>query len=336
MVDPLTALIVAGMIFLMIVFIVFPKYGIAAKFKRSKLDHKRVLVEDALKHIYDCEYNKIHSSINSLAGNLNISTDSAAKLISRLERMGLVKSKTDSINLTADGKSYALRVIRIHRVWEKYLSEETGVHEKDWHDEAELKEHSLSIEEANEIAKKLNNPLFDPHGDPIPSKSGHLPKKQGMPISDLREGEFGHIIHLEDEPNAVYSQLLAMGLYPGMQVRMINSSQGRIIFEANSEEKVIAPIFAKNITVAPLSETTEVLKNFKQLSSLNNGEEAEIAGISKALRGKQRRRLLDLGFVPGTKISTLMKSVGGDPIAYQLRGTTIALRKNQAESIFIK
>ncbi len=45
---------------------------------------------------------------------------------------------------------------------------------------------------------------------------------------------------------------------------------------------------------------------------------------------------MDLGFVPGTEISTLMKSIGGDPIAYQLRGTTIALRKEQADQIFIK
>ena len=89
----------------------------------------------------------------------------------------------------------------------------------------------------SQLAAQMGNPAFDPHGDPIPSKSGHLPQKQGMPISDLSEGEFGHIIHLEDELNAVYCQLLAMGLYPGMQVRMINSSQGRIIFEANSEEK---------------------------------------------------------------------------------------------------
>ena len=336
MVNPLTALLVAGLVTLILVVIFLPKKGIAARLRRGKIDAKRVLIEDALKHIYDCEYNKRHSSLNSVAGNLGITADAAAKLLARLEEMGLVISEPDSIHLTTNGRSYALRVIRIHRVWEKYLSEETGVSEKDWHHEAELQEHILSIEEANQIAAKLNNPLFDPHGDPIPSSKGYIKKIDGIPISNLKEGEFGHIIHLEDEPNSIYAQIMAMGLYPGMQVRMINVSNERIVFEANGDEKVLAPLFAKNITISPIVETADVLESFRALSTLNNGEESTVLGISKACRGKQRRRLMDLGFVPGTNISTLMKSIGGDPIAYQLRGTTIALRKEQADHIFIQ
>jgi DtxR family Mn-dependent transcriptional regulator len=336
LIDPEIALIIAALTAIVLAAMFMPKKGIAARLRRNKLDSKRVLIEDSLKHIYDCEYNKSYSSINSVAGNLNISADAAAKLISRLEEMGLIFSEANSLYLTAEGRSYALRVIRIHRVWEKYLSEETGVSESDWHDEAELKEHILSIDEANEIAKRLNNPLFDPHGDPIPSSSGHLPKKEGIPICDLSEGEFANIIHLEDEPNSIYAQILAMGLYPGMQVRMISSSNERVVFEANSDEKVLTPLFAKNISVQPIAETAKVYEDFKLLSSLSNGEKASVLGISKACRGKQRRRLMDLGFVPGTKISTLMKSIGGDPIAFQLRGTTIALRKSQADMIFIQ
>jgi DtxR family Mn-dependent transcriptional regulator len=60
-----------------------------------------------------------------------------------------------------------LKIVRVHRLWEKYLAEETGLNEVDWHPEAELKEHEISFEEANKLAVKLNNPLFDPHGDPI-------------------------------------------------------------------------------------------------------------------------------------------------------------------------
>lgn len=336
MVNPLTALFFAAMLTLIIGIIFFPRRGLASRIRRSKLDSKRVLIEDALKHIYDCEYNQRHSSLNSVAGTLSITTDAAAKLLARLEEMGLIISKPDSIHLTTDGRSYALRVIRIHRVWEKYLSEETGVSEKDWHHEAETKEHILSIEEANQIAEQLNNPLFDPHGDPIPSSKGLIRKIEGVSLTSLKEGEFAHIIHLEDEPHTIYSQILASGLYPGMQVRMISVSKERIVFEANSEEKVLAPLFAKNITVSPIIETTDVLESFRVLSSLGNGDQSIVLGISKALRGKQRRRLMDLGFVPGTDISTLMKSIGGDPIAYQLRGTTIALRKEQADKIFIK
>ena len=48
-----------------------------------------------------------------------------------------------------------------------------------------------------------------------------------------------------------------------------------------------------------------------------------------------RRRLLDLGFVPGTKIEVLRKSPIGDPTAYFIRGTIIALREVDAEKILV-
>lgn len=52
------------------------------------------------------------------------------------------------------------------------------------------------------------------------------------------------------------------------------------------------------------------------------------------IKGPLKRRLLDLGFVPGTSVKVLQKSPLGDPVAYQVRGTVIALRKEEAKSIF--
>lgn len=51
--------------------------------------------------------------------------------------------------------------------------------------------------------------------------------------------------------------------------------------------------------------------------------------------GSIRRRLLDLGIVQGTKIFPLLKSPSGDPTAFQIRGSLIALRKEDANSIFV-
>ena len=148
-------------------------------------------------------------------------------------------------------------------------------------------------------------------------------------------GEFARIIHIEDEPNAIYSQLVAAGLYPGMQVKMIESSKDRINFLANGEEVVLAPLFAKNVTIEPIKGETTVTGKFKSLSTLMVGEKGIVLGISKRCRGQQRRRLMDLGVVPGTEIEAEMKSIGGDPVAYRIRGASIALRKNQADKIYL-
>jgi len=121
-----------------------------------------------------------------------------------------------------------------------------------------------------------------------------------------------------------------------MHVRMIESTKERIRFLANGEEVVLAPLFAKNINVAITKGEPKVEGKFKTLSSLPIGEKGKVIGISTRCRGQQRRRLMDLGVVPGTEIEVEMKSVGGDPIAYRIRGATIALRKKQAERIFLE
>ncbi|MCH7524221.1 MAG: ferrous iron transport protein A, partial [Bacteroidetes bacterium] len=79
-----------------------------------------------------------------------------------------------------------------------------------------------------------------------------------------------------------------------------------------------------------------VEENMVRLSSLKENETARILGISKESRGDNRRRLLDLGFVKGTKISIDLISPMKNPIAYLVKGTSIALRKDQASKILIK
>lgn len=335
MVDPLTSLIVGFVIILFLIWIYLPGKGLLARWKRSKKNTHRVLIEDSLKHLYNCEYNGINCTLNSVAGNVSISADEAAKVINKLEELELITSHETGISLTPEGRAYALRIIRTHRLWEKYLADETSVGEEDWHIAAEEIEHNITPAQADALAAQIGNPVFDPHGDPIPSAKGDLPEKKGNALNTLKTGEFARIIHIEDEPNAIYSQLVAAGLYPGMQVKMIESSKDRINFLANGEEVVLAPLFAKNVTIESIKGETTVTEKFKSLSSLSVGEKGTVLGISKRCRGQQRRRLMDLGVVPGTEIEAEMKSIGGDPVAYRIRGASIALRKNQADKIYL-
>ncbi len=331
MTDPLITLLIGSGIILLGVVSFFPQKGLVARMKRSKTISKRVLIEDALKHLYNCEYNGVGCTLNSVAGKLSISEDEAAELITKLEDMGMLSTHLQTLQLSSEGRSYALRIIRVHRLWEKYLADETGLNELEWHHSAEEFEHKLTPSDADALAAQIGNPVFDPHGDPIPSPDGQLPEKKGKPLTDLKFGEFASIIHIEDEPDAIYQQLVAEGLYPGMQVRMLESTKERVRFTANGEECVLAPLFAKNITVSPIKFEKTVEGKFNNLSSLKTGDKGVVLGISKALRGQQRRRLMDLGVVPGTEIIAEMKSASGDPTAYRIKGASIALRKNLAD-----
>jgi DtxR family Mn-dependent transcriptional regulator len=320
----------------LLVWVFWPQNGLLAIIGKARQNSKRVLLEDALKFLFDCEYKNMACGLNSIAGNLNISADQATRLMDRLRAMGLITMKGRSLQLTDTGRSYALRIIRIHRIWEKYLADETGVDQMEWHGAADFKEHLLSPEAAEQLAARIGNPVFDPHGDPIPSAEGELPEHKGVPLSNLREGDIARIIHIEDEPHAVYQQLVALGLYPGMQVYMLDIGEDKITFAADGEECVLAPLFADSITVEVIPEHAPMSAPPTLLSSLKIGEKAAIAGISPNCRGQQRRRLMDLGIVPGTLISAEIESASGDPVGYRILGATIGIRKSQADLIFIK
>ena len=71
----------------------------------------------------------------------------------------------------------------------------------------------------------------------------------------------------------------------------------------------------------------------KSLNSIEPGERAVISEI-KSTEGK-RRRLLDIGMIPGTKIECVGRSPSGDPKAFLIRGAVIAIRSEDSAGIFI-
>lgn len=71
-----------------------------------------------------------------------------------------------------------------------------------------------------------------------------------------------------------------------------------------------------------------------KLQQLNPGDVGRVTRITAS--GLARRRLLDLGIIPGTLIEALFTSPSGDPIAYRIRGAVIALRKEESTLIYIQ
>ena len=72
----------------------------------------------------------------------------------------------------------------------------------------------------------------------------------------------------------------------------------------------------------------------KNLNSIDVGEYAEIAEL--LTQGSMRRRLLDIGLTPDTRVECVGKSPAGDPRAFLIRGAVIAIRKEDCEEILIK
>lgn len=303
----------------------------------------RVRREDALKHIHKFEMDRQQPTIQSVAGILNLSMNSAAELLTGMEQDNLLEIEQGKIQLTSRGRDSALHIIRAHRLWERYLAEETGYPEADWHSQAERREHSLTLEQTNSLAAQLGNPTHDPHGDPIPTAAGNLMVHGGQSLCSLPVDTQARIVHLEDEPEVVYAQLVAEGLHPGMKVRLLESNARRVRFWAMGNEHVIAPIVALNISAKPLpaemadrsAQDQQGAAGEMSLDDLPLGETAQVLSIGRACRGAERRRFMDLGLLPGTQVTAEMRSPGNDPTAYRIRGALIALRREQAEWIVV-
>ena len=339
--NPLLALAILAVVAGLAVLAAWPDRGWLWRLRSGLRVLQRTRTEDALKHLFDCEYQGRQATHQSLVGVLRLGGRRSTDLLAGMERLGLIVSAEGGFRLTVEGRSEALRVIRIHRLWERYLADETGLEPERWHPEAERREHRTSAEQAEELSVRLGNPPFDPHGDPIPTREGDLPPRTGQPLTDFAAGAEIEVVHVEDEPAAVYAQLVAEGVHPGMKLRIASVAAERIHFEAELDEVVLAPIIAANIFAVPVGEeatdgTSAAAEATGSLSDVAVGEQATVVGFSRFCRGMERRRLLDLGLLPGTLVEAKMASASGDPVAYRIRGAVIALRRSQAEQIHVQ
>jgi DtxR family Mn-dependent transcriptional regulator len=314
-----------------LVLIFWPRTGLIARLSRYRRLEERVLIEDTLKHLYNCEYAGRRATEESLAGFLETSVGHAVRTLARGEELGFLRFEGLEPVLTKEGQKYALRVLRAHRLLERYMADRTGVAPVEWHAEADRLEHTLSRDEAEGLASRLGHPLYDPHGDPIPTAAGGIPPMEGQPLATLDEGEIARIVHVEDEPPELFNEIVAAGLGPGMRLRLLDTSLDEIQFEAGGRVHRLSPAVASRITVVPAGEEFQLPTH--SLADLEPGESGQVLRISPVLQGPQRRRLLDLGVVPGTEIQAEFASAAGDPVAYLIRGALIALRRDQASLI---
>jgi len=140
---------------------------------------RNISKEDYLSEIYKNEDANGQIKANLIAEKLQISNAAVTDMLKKLKSDGHIKYEPyRGIELTARGREYAQNMVRRHRIWEVFLHQIVGLPWDKVHDEAHHLEHSGSDELINKMEEMLNFPAFDPHGDPIPSKSGMIPKQK--------------------------------------------------------------------------------------------------------------------------------------------------------------
>lgn len=299
-------------------------------------EHQRIHVEDALKHLWECGEAGRTATVESVAGALGVRRGKAAGLLSLLRARALAEPAGDAFRLTADGRQYALQVVRTHRLYETWLSRETGLPAADWHRVAHQAEHHLGREAVDRMADTLNNPRFDPHGDPIPTREGVLPPQQRVTLAEWPDGQDAAIEHLEDEPESLFRRFGRLGIGAGLLLENPrHCPDGAVAARAEGRDLVIPAVLVPMVHVAAPDPDQAARAGLGRLVDLRPGQRTTVRGLSPTCLGNERRRLLDLGLVPGTPVACAFTSPFGSPRSYEIRSSLIALRDDQAARILV-
>lgn len=301
------------------------------RWRQGRGRRRRALIEDALKFVHGAELRGAVATAESLAGHLGRRVTATLHLVAEMEASGLVHTTGAGLALTAAGRELAVRVVRAHRLLERYFADELQLPLAAIHEAADRQEHGMTVERAAALETRLGYPTHDPHGDPIPGADGHVPPDRGVSLTEQPVGEPGVIVHVEDEPPVLFRQIAAAGLEPGMRVEVIDALPGQLVIWDGDREHVLSPVAAGNVFVSPLPAPRAPVM---RLTALAPGAAGRV--VTVRARGLARRRLLDLGVTPGAVVERAFTSPFGEPTAYRVRGALIALRDEQAGQIEIE
>lgn len=192
--------------------------------------------EDYVKAIYSLTRRApAGASTTDLAERLGIANGSVSTMLRRLDEAGLVDhAPYKGVRLTADGERLALGVLRRHRLLELFLQSALDIPWEDVHRYAEELEHAAPDELIEIIAAKLGDPVFDPHGDPIPTRELEIDEGITVALTDLEPDERATLVRVSDSEPAMLRHLAEQGIGIGDEVEMV----GRQPFDGPCEIRI--------------------------------------------------------------------------------------------------
>lgn len=188
------------------------------------MDHHTITqaMEDYLKAIYKLQETNSPVPTSILADYLRVAPASVTNMCKKLADLHLVSYEPyQGVKFTALGQKLALEIIRHHRLIELYLAEALGVPWDQVHAEAEKLEHVISEDLEERMAAILGDPQFDPHGAPIPSRSGDMVQPESGYLTEQTVGDTLTIIEVDDDDPELLRYLGELGLYPGTRITLL-------------------------------------------------------------------------------------------------------------------
>jgi len=178
-------------------------------------------IDEYLETIYKLEQREHPVRVGIVSTSLKISAPSVHEMLQRLKEKGLINFDKGTVCLTRKGRNHAKKIVRKHRLSERFLTDVLGLSWEDAHDEACKLEHAISDKVEDNLAQMLGQPQTCPHGHPIPDKKGHVTVQKTQKLDTLKNGEAAVIKCVNEEDPKMLQYLFSLGLLPEVKIKIM-------------------------------------------------------------------------------------------------------------------
>lgn len=206
-----------------------------------------------LQSLFEMAEEQIPLVQSRLAGWMGVSAASASEAVKRLRRDGLVDGGGRELTMTPEGEEVARRLVRRHRLAERFLIEVLGIPWHRAHEEAGAWERAISDEVEERVAAILNDPATCPHGNPIPGSSHPVDLSDLRPLPTFRPGARVVLLRLTEDLELdldVMRYLEETGLMPGATVAVRDlAPDGTMTLQVDGRQVGLGPELTDNLWV---------------------------------------------------------------------------------------
>jgi DtxR family Mn-dependent transcriptional regulator len=210
-------------------------------------------IENYLKTIYNLSSDNSQLVSNkSLSDKLELSPATVTEGLRKLHELKyVIYEKSYGTRLTGTGAKMALNIVRRHRIWETYLVKELGFGWDEVHEIAEELEHIKNDKLIRKLSSILGNPMYDPHGDPIPDEKGKIQASNFVRLSEGKTKSNYKIMGVTDHSAMFLKYLERHQLIIGATVHLktIEEFDRSVLLVCLKKEILISPKIAETIIV---------------------------------------------------------------------------------------
>ncbi|MEO7265653.1 MAG: metal-dependent transcriptional regulator [Ferruginibacter sp.] len=207
--------------------------------------------ENYIKNIYHLQDESGEVAASSLAALMQTKAASVTEMLKKLHGKKIINYQPyKSFSLTESGLKTALEVIRKHRLWEYFLVNKLGFNWDAVHEIAEELEHVSSTELISRLDSFLGNPMFDPHGDPIPDSKGKIKMVKHVALSELPLKIPAKVSSIKDQSASMLQMLKHYNIHIGSNIKVMRKFEFDSSIEIKIEKgpvSIISGQLSKNI-----------------------------------------------------------------------------------------